>query len=228
MKTHSVPQSGKHGLWVYYVLRGKQCRRRWVKPRDPRTSSQLRARRVFGAASKLWSDAKVLTDAEQDAYYAAGAKIQSRPRLDQSGPLTGPQYYVGRICKGAARFRGRKACRTKSPRFDTQALVPQNVTRPTSGTDAGPVRNTKGTHASSQGRAGRPAVTRTPSQGLWYQRVMQPARGCHRSGFVVLRQHQPGGNRYARYGARGGMMRAAGRVAEANRDLRQHKLWQGA
>jgi hypothetical protein len=95
MKITDVPTSGKSGKWVYYMDRGKQRRRRWVKPKDPRTPAQLRLRAVFGAASRTWSVAELLTDEEQDAWIAKAAKTRSRPRLDQSGTLTGEQYFVG-------------------------------------------------------------------------------------------------------------------------------------
>ena len=48
------------------------------------------------AALKAYSE--VLTDAEQDACIAAGAKRRTRPRLGQSGPQTGHQYWVSKAC----------------------------------------------------------------------------------------------------------------------------------
>ena len=89
-----VPKSGKWGQWVYYVRNGKQCRRRYVKPRDPRTAGQLRSRAAFAAASKAYSWA--LTEEQRQECRAAGAKVHSRPRLGQSGPLTGQLYSIGR------------------------------------------------------------------------------------------------------------------------------------
>jgi hypothetical protein len=228
MKTSNVPQSGRHGVWVYYMFRGKQCRRRWIRPRDPRTPLQLQARRVFGTASNLWSVSPLVTEEEQDACYAAGAKMMSRPRLDASGPLTGPQCYIGKICKGAARIRGKKTCRTKRTRFDTQVLEPEKVTRRTSGTDGALVGNPRAMHGSSQGRAGRAIVTSAPSQGPWYQRVMQPARGYHRTGFVVLRRQRRCGKGSAREVARVGALHAPGSLAGVGRNNRRRRLWNSA
>ena len=57
------------------------------------------ARAALGAASAAFS--AVLTDEQQHACIAAGAKVQSRRRLLQSGPLTGQQYYVGQQCRKA-------------------------------------------------------------------------------------------------------------------------------
>jgi hypothetical protein len=89
-----VPRSGKWGKWVYYMRNGKQCRRRYVKPRDPHTPGQLRSRAALAAASKAYSWA--LTEEQRQECRAAGAKVRSRPRLAQSGRLTGQLYYVGR------------------------------------------------------------------------------------------------------------------------------------
>ena len=86
-------RNGRCGDWVYYLLPGNiQCRRRWVRPCDPRTPTQRLNRSRFGSASRKYST--VLTDPERQACIVAGSKLQSRPRLGQSGPLTGQQYLV--------------------------------------------------------------------------------------------------------------------------------------
>jgi hypothetical protein len=69
-------------------------RRRYVKPRDPRTPGQLRARAALAAASKAYN--WTLTEEQREACRAAGEKLQTRPRLYQSGRLTGQQYHIGR------------------------------------------------------------------------------------------------------------------------------------
>ena len=96
-----VPKSGRQGGWVYYMRGNKQCRRRWVKPKDPRTAGQLRTRAAFAAAMKAWSEGQGMTQDDQRAWCAAAQKIWSRPRLNQSGPLTGQQYFVGLNCARA-------------------------------------------------------------------------------------------------------------------------------
>jgi hypothetical protein len=93
-----IPRSGRWGEWVFYMRGNKQCRRRYVVPRDPRTPSQLRCRAAFTAASKAWSHSPALTPEDRQAWIAAAAKVQSRVRLNQSGPLTAQQHYVGRTC----------------------------------------------------------------------------------------------------------------------------------
>jgi hypothetical protein len=93
-------KSGRGGGYVYYTFRGRQCWRRYVVPKDPRTLPQLRSRAVFRAISKAWSESRRLTDEVRAAWYAAAEKVQSRPRLGQSGPLTGPLLFVGLNCVG--------------------------------------------------------------------------------------------------------------------------------
>ena len=117
-------RSGRCGDWVFYRLpSGKQCRRRWVRPKDPLTPAQVRNRARLAAASRKYS--AVLTEQERDACIAAGAKCRSRPRLGQSGPLTGQQYSVRREYAANA---GGKVQNTEIP---AKVLKPQRVTRPT-------------------------------------------------------------------------------------------------
>ena len=87
-------KSGRCGDWVWYRRGSKQWRHLYVKPKDPRTSGQLRCRARFGVASRQYSQS--LTDEQRAACIAAGAKLRSRPRLGQSGPLTGQQYSIRR------------------------------------------------------------------------------------------------------------------------------------
>ena len=63
-------RSGRCGDWVFYLLPdGKQCRRRWVRPKDPLTPAQVRNRARLGTASRKYSN--LLTDQEHDAFIAA-------------------------------------------------------------------------------------------------------------------------------------------------------------
>ena len=87
-------KSGRCGDWVCYMRDGKQQRHLYVKPKDPRTPRQRLWRARFSAASKKYSHS--LTEEQRQACIAAGAKLQSRPRLGQSGPLTGQQYSIRR------------------------------------------------------------------------------------------------------------------------------------
>ena len=95
-----VLKSGRCGDYVFSVVNGKQRRRRWAKPIDPKTPAQKRSRARLAAASKEYNAA--LTQEQQDACVAAGAKEPCRPRLGDSGTLTGQQHWVRKRCKGKA------------------------------------------------------------------------------------------------------------------------------
>ena len=110
----AAPKSGRLGKWVYYMRNGKQCRRRYVKPRDTRTPEQLRLRAAFGAASHAYS--WELTEEERQECRTAGAKVRSRPRLAQSGRLSGQQYHVRRKAAEARAVEQTKASRHKARR----------------------------------------------------------------------------------------------------------------
>lgn len=92
----TVVKSGRCGDWVWYVRNGHQWRRRWLKGIDPKTAKQLAWRAHLAAASKAYNE--VLTDEQQDACIAAGARRRCRPRLGDSGTQTGQQYWVGQKC----------------------------------------------------------------------------------------------------------------------------------
>ena len=96
-----VPKSGRFAGWIYYVRHGKQVRRPYRRPRDPRTPAQVRNRAAFGAAVKAWSEGRGMTQDDQRAWIAAAGKVRSRPRLAQSGPLTGQQYFIAVNCARA-------------------------------------------------------------------------------------------------------------------------------
>jgi len=88
------PVSGRAGRYVYYWAYGRLCWRAYVVPKDPRTAVQQRSRAAFGAASKAWSESRLLTQERRAAWRAAAAKTKSTPRLGQSGRLTAQQSYV--------------------------------------------------------------------------------------------------------------------------------------
>jgi hypothetical protein len=88
------PVSGRAGRYVYYWAYGRLCWRAYVVPKDPRTAVQRRSRAAFGAASKAWSESRLLTQERQAAWRAAAAKTRSAPRLAQSGRLNAQQNYV--------------------------------------------------------------------------------------------------------------------------------------
>jgi hypothetical protein len=105
-------KSGRCGDWVWYVWHGQQWRRRWFKPFDPKTDRQRTWRGRLTVASKAYNE--TLTDEQQDACIAAGTKRRTRPRLGQSGPQTGQQYWVGKDCKEKPPAHAPKARKPKS------------------------------------------------------------------------------------------------------------------
>jgi hypothetical protein len=93
MVIRDIPKSARRGDYVFYMRRNKLCRRRYVIPRDVRTPARRRARGSFGAFAKAWSGR--LTEEQRRAWMASAAKTKSRPRLGQSGPLTGEMHFEG-------------------------------------------------------------------------------------------------------------------------------------
>ena len=165
-------RSGRCGDWVWYVLPGnKQWRRLWVKPRDPKTPSQRHWRKRLGSASRNYSQS--LTDEQQDACIAAGAKRRSRPRLGQWGWLTGQQFWVGKECAGKAQRDIQKAetltkgLQTKGislPTWDTHRGM--SVTPPCQHRrDTGQARKEEGRRKNAQRRGLKAAVASEVLQG---------------------------------------------------------------
>src|SRR5208283_6060338 len=67
-----------------------QSRRPLIIPHDPRTPAQLYVRELLGRVASRW---RGLTDGQRGSWTAKGRHIQSRPRLGQSGYLTGCQLF---------------------------------------------------------------------------------------------------------------------------------------
>lgn len=191
-----VVRSGRCGDWVYYLRDGKRCRRRYVKPQDPRTPAQVRVRTVLGEASQAWSYSRELTEADRQAWRAAGARVRSRPRLGLPGVLTGQLQYVGRSCargrRGAGLLLGppgwgeeKAECRMENAKASVQAAQLQGVTRSTwelhrsitiaaPGYRAGGARGRRGLRLGARGCGGNDKRPRANGK--------LNARGCARGG----------------------------------------------
>jgi len=177
-------KSGWCGDWIWYVRGSKQHRRRYARPRDPRTVAQQLCRARLTAASRSYS--RLLTDEQQDACIAAGAKVQSRPRLGQSGPLTGQQDWVRKdYARQKAQHEGEKAKTASKPEQN------QGFPRSTSDTHRGisvvsPVRRRLKAGPARKGEAGRKNVECRmkkevrASQVPRNQRIAEPTRGQFR------------------------------------------------
>ena len=134
--------SGRIGDYVYSWHHRRLHWHRYVVPKDPRTLAQRRSRAAFGTASKAWSENNTLTQKQRDACHAAAAKIKSRPRLGQSGPLTGQQLIVGSnslkerwglqlLLEPPTGGRKKAECRLQNTTFSAQVRQPQSLVRPT-------------------------------------------------------------------------------------------------
>jgi hypothetical protein len=96
---------GKAGVWCEGGGRlvGKPAREAQPTPNERlppgetrterrRTPAQLRSRARLSAASRKYSCS--LTEKQRSACIATGAARRTRPRLYQSGPMTGQQYWI--------------------------------------------------------------------------------------------------------------------------------------
>ncbi len=95
MKIIDVPQSGKCGLIVAYQGRYGLIRRAWTVPANPNTLAQQTVRANLQAMAQGYD---ALTEAQQNAWIAAAAQVQSKGSLGQGGPLTGLQLYTKINC----------------------------------------------------------------------------------------------------------------------------------
>jgi hypothetical protein len=140
-------KSGRCGDWVWYMRGRKQHRHLYVKPRDSRTPLQLYWRACFGAASKKYSGA--LTDEQQDACIAAGAKLPCRKRLGESGCLTGQQCLIRQD------YAAHEQSSATSAEKRQKGLQTKGILRSTSGTHRGTTVATPEPHRRDTGRAGK-------------------------------------------------------------------------
>jgi len=99
MKILDIPQSGRDGTMVSYRHRTGQFRRRYVRPRDPRTPAQLARRDAFEHAARLWA---TLTQEQYRLWRTAAEGRHSAPRLNQSGRLWAYQLFCRINCNLAA------------------------------------------------------------------------------------------------------------------------------
>ena len=84
-------RSGKCGGIVWQRNRyGQICYPAFI-PFNPRTPAQTAVRGNFGAVSARWRE---LTEEQRHIWIAVARNTKSKPRLGQSGPLTGCQLFV--------------------------------------------------------------------------------------------------------------------------------------
>ncbi len=230
------PVSGRAGRYVYYWAYGRLCWRAYVVPKDPRTALQRRSRAAFGAASKAWSESRLLTRGRRAAWRAAAAKTKSAPRLGQSGRLTAQQSYVGQnslkerwglpLLLEPPQEGRNKECRRQTPKLaavseptlrirqDCAALAPPSPPQATA-----PL-----THHSS--RITLHASFR-PSQVHLRQSLTRPSSDCFHTAAVALPLR-------CRWGARTpgrlgdhGLPRWSSTLPQIHRNARFRELWRG-
>jgi hypothetical protein len=104
-----------------------QVRRRYAVPQDPRSPAQLLIRSAFGRVVSRW---RGLTQDQRVAWAAATEGVQSRPRLAQSGQLSGYLLFIK--INSALAYQGQEFVVTppERPTFDANpvgALVVTNT-----------------------------------------------------------------------------------------------------
>jgi hypothetical protein len=125
MKIFDVPQSGKLGNAVSYKIRSGQFRRRHVVPRDPHTLVQVSRRVALGRAASLW---RTLTDEQRAAWKVSASGTHTRPRLNQSGVLSGYLLFVKINCNLATLGLPPVAVPPPLPQFGRDAVGPLIIT----------------------------------------------------------------------------------------------------
>jgi hypothetical protein len=206
LKTHTQllgahrMMSGRCRGYVYWWRKGRLHWRRYVVPKDPHTLAQRRSRAAFGTASKAWSENNTLTQEQRDAWYAAAAKIKSRPRLGQSGPLTAQQHIVGSnslkerwglqlLLEPPTGGRKKAECRMQNTQSSAQVPQPQRVVRPTWEPRRACARPAPDLPGAAKGRTGRPSALRVPTQVAHYQSLARPSSERFRATSVPLPMH---------------------------------------
>jgi hypothetical protein len=91
MKIIDVPQSGKCGVKVSQGGRYGQVVRALVIPTNPRTPPQMGVRRSLATTSIAW---RGLTPTQRNSWTSVAKTRNSKPKLGQSGALTGCQLYT--------------------------------------------------------------------------------------------------------------------------------------
>ena len=91
MKILDIPQSGRCGTFVSVRTRYGQIRRRYAPPKDRRSDAQLRVRSAFGRVVSRW---RGLGEDQRAAWAIHAQHEHSRPRLGQSGRLSGYLLFI--------------------------------------------------------------------------------------------------------------------------------------
>ena len=191
-------KSGRCGDWIWYLRGRKQPRRPYVRPKDPHTLAQMEYRGRLSAASSIYS--QYLTEEERHACIAAGAKLQSRRRLGQSGPLTGQQYWIR---KDSKRLKPQsKATKLKNA---AQLPLPQGGLQCSSDPHRGASRVPPEQHHVSTGTATGPVLGSRPEMTVEVPHLQEVIPSVSDNRYIPLSRpaatlSPPGGERAGRGG----------------------------
>jgi hypothetical protein len=121
MKILDIPQSGKAGTFVSVRTRYGQVRRRYAIPTDRRSPAQLRIRSAFGRVVSRW---RRLMEEQRADWAARTDGVNSRPRLNQSGRLSGYLLFIK--INSALSYQGQELRVTppERPTFDANPVGP--------------------------------------------------------------------------------------------------------
>jgi len=125
MKILDIPQSGRSGTFVSVRTRYGQIRRRYTPPRGRRSPAQLRVRSAFGRVAARW---RVLTEGQRASWAVPARDVYSRPRLAQSGRLSGYLLFIK--INSTLAYQGQELMVTppERVRFDANPVGPLVVT----------------------------------------------------------------------------------------------------
>ena len=122
MKILDIPQSGKRGLTVSQAGQFGQISRAVVPVSNPQTAAQMAVRDNLSHVSARW---RALQETERAAWMAAAKDVQSNPRLNQSGSLSGFQLFTKINCVLAQFGEDQVDTPPAQPQF--AALAPQGL-----------------------------------------------------------------------------------------------------
>jgi hypothetical protein len=124
-KVRKNPASGKQGNTVSYKTPYGQAERERGVPANPRSNAQVRVRAALSRSSARW---RTLTDQQRAAWITGGLQVKSEPRLGQSGPLTGCQFYNKINCTLALTGEAQTDTPTARPSFGANPVNALNIT----------------------------------------------------------------------------------------------------
>jgi hypothetical protein len=161
MKIRDIDQTGKEGLSVSWKGRTGQVRRKLATPKNPRTLAQLIIRQNLATQASAYDG---LTEAQQEAWIAAAAEMQSKTTLGQKGPLTGLQLFIKVNCSRLAIGQDPVTAPPAKPQFELLPIDGLVITN-TGGTVAIKLHTTGAPPDGTMLRAGLPqkSGTRRPT-----------------------------------------------------------------